>query len=84
MSITISKIAYINCKRLEELKFILNKSSYDFVEKVENEDSEEVWVLYSSLLVETLVKAGYLSNQEKTEMAKIDDEIGVTEILFYG
>lgn len=84
MGITIANIVYINCNTtLEKLKFILSKSKYDFVEKVESGDSEEVWVPYSGLLVDTLVKTGHLSNQEKIEMAIVSDEIDITEILFY-
>lgn len=80
----VSKIAYIQEKQLDKLKAALNELDFDFVEKVESEMNPEVWVEYSDMLVENLLKAGFLSTQDKLDLHEAEQLIGITEILFYG
>lgn len=79
----LSKIAYIMEKQLDELKETLNKLNVNFVEKIESEMNLEVWVQYNDKLVDNLLKAGFLSNKDKEGLNKVEQSIGITEILFY-
>lgn len=79
----VSKIVYIQGKQLDRLKETLDNLDFSYVEKVESEMDLEVWVPFSDKLVKNLVTYGFLSNQEELELAKVEQLIGITEILFY-